>query len=628
MDRVKTFKSILWALTGLAIAFGITRMFFGLGSVSNLSDATPWGIWKGLNVIPGIALAGGGFVMTAVIYIMRREEYKRYSKITVLLAFLGYITAATALVVELGLPWMVWKPIIYWQHHSALFEVSWCVMLYLTVLFLEFIPVPMEETERLAKLRIFLNKYKIVLVFLGIMISTLHQSSLGTLFLITPEKLHPLWYSSLLPILFFISAVAVGPLMLVLAVMTMSYLYRKPLEKDKMANLAFGFMLVLALYGLIRFIDIISAGKLPLAFDGSWQAWIFWIEILLLLVIPVALLSFKKMRYSTPVLWITSISAVLGVGLDRANIAGIMLIRTGPVYIPTFYEISISFGILSAAILVFLFCVERFKIWEVKWEDPLEKPEAPPEFGGPADVWLGTPRIAGRTVYSLVFVLALALGFAMISSERIQSAGVEKVPASKARGGDTLFVDGNLDGYGTMFAHEDHIQRFGDKKSCDLCHHMNIPLDKHSGCYECHRNMYTTADAFRHDWHASPAGAKINCDKCHQPGVQRTASSAKTCDKCHNDLVAQNAVIKFEENEALSYTDAMHGLCVSCHKQKARVLEGKEDLDRCPTCHKVRDLESIPSEIKMQFIDTTFNHVVIPFPDLVNRVKIEAEQDG
>ena len=223
MNRVNIFKSILWAITGAAIAFGATRMLFGLGSVSNLSDATPWGIWKGLNVVPGIALAAGGFVVTAVIYIMRKEEFHRYAKVSVLLAFLGYITAATALVVELGLPWMVWHPIIYWQHHSALFEISWCVILYLTVLFLEFIPVPLEETGRLAGIRRFLTKYKIVLVFLGVMISTLHQSSLGTLFLITPEKLHPLWYTPLLPVLFFISAVAIGPLMLILAVLTVSY---------------------------------------------------------------------------------------------------------------------------------------------------------------------------------------------------------------------------------------------------------------------------------------------------------------------------------------------------------------------------------------------------------------------
>ena len=170
MDRVKVFKSALWIIVGLGMAPFIARFLFGLGAVANMNDAVPWGLWKGLNIFPGIALAGGGFVMTAVIYIMAKEEYHKYAKISVLLAFLGYITAATALVTELGLPWMVWHPIIYWQHHSALFEVSWCVILYLTVLFLEFLPVPLDETSRFAGIRKFLTKYKIVLVFLGIMI--------------------------------------------------------------------------------------------------------------------------------------------------------------------------------------------------------------------------------------------------------------------------------------------------------------------------------------------------------------------------------------------------------------------------------------------------------------------------
>ncbi|MCK4371640.1 MAG: polysulfide reductase NrfD, partial [candidate division Zixibacteria bacterium] len=215
MNRLDVFKSVLWTLTGLAIATAITRFIFGLGAVSNLSDSTPWGIWKGLSVVPGIALAAGGFVVTAVIYILKREEFHRYAKVAVLIAFLGYLSAATALVVELGLPWLVWQPVIYWQFHSALFEVSWCVMLYLGVLLLEFLPVPLEETGWFAGLRRFLTKYKLVLVFLGIMISSLHQSSLGTLFLITPEKLHPLWYSALLPIEFLISAIAVGPLVVI-----------------------------------------------------------------------------------------------------------------------------------------------------------------------------------------------------------------------------------------------------------------------------------------------------------------------------------------------------------------------------------------------------------------------------
>jgi len=612
MNRLSTFKSILWAITGLAIAFGATRMIFGLGSVSNLSDATPWGIWKGINVVPGIALAAGGFVVTAIIYVMRRHEYHQYAKVSVLLAFLGYITAATALVVELGLPWMVWHPIIYWQHHSALFEISWCVILYLTVLFLEFIPVPLEETSRFAGIRRFLTKYKIVLVFLGIMISTLHQSSLGTLFLITPEKLHPLWYTSILPLLFFISAIAIGPLMLIVAILTISTLYRKHLEMNKLSNIALISMVVLIVYGLLRWIDLAVAGKIAMAFDGSWQTGVFWMENALMLFIPVILLSIPATRRSKTGLWTATGSAVLGMVLNRANMAGIMLVNTGNIYTPTLYEIFISLGIIAAAILAFLFCIERFNIWDVKWTSDEERPDASPRFGHASEVWLGTPRIAGRAVYSLVFVFSLAVGLAVIPSNRIQSAGVRDVPVSRARGGATLNIDGNRDGYGVAFAHDDHARRIGGDSMCVVCHHSNIPLDSQSSCYECHSNMYTTADIFRHDWHADPEGGNLACNICHKADEQRTASTAVACDHCHKDLVPSGATIEIKQYLAPSYADALHGTCITCHKQKAAEMADKENLGQCATCHKLDAPSYLPAEVVTAFRDTMYNHVVLP----------------
>jgi len=624
MNRVKTFKSILWAITGLAVAFGTVRMFWGLGAVSNLSDTTPWGIWKGLNVVPGIALAGGGFVVTAIIYIMRRTEFQRYTRITVLLAFLGYITAATALVAELGLPWMVWHPIIYWQHHSALFEISWCVILYLTVLFLEFIPVPLEHTGWLSSIRRFLTKYKLVLVFLGVMISTLHQSSLGTLFLITPEKLHGLWYSSLLPILFFISAVAVGPLMLILAVLVISALYRQPLETDKLAKLGGASAIVLAIFGAIRLIDLLASGKMGSAFDGSWQAIVFLIEFSVGVIIPVVIMSIGRLRRSPAGLWTATSLAVIGLGLHRANCAGIMLVRTGPIYFPTIYEITISLGILSAAIIVFLYCVERFKMWEMPWEDAQEKPAALPQFDRASEVWLGTPRIAGRTVYSLVFVIALAVGVVAISTDRIESAGVRDATVIPARGGDTLFVDGNLDGYGVIFAHEEHVKREGGNQSCVRCHHMNLPLDKNTECAACHRNMYSGADVFRHDWHASPNGGNLACGQCHDQDLERTAATATTCDECHKDMVPVDTRIAIEQYIAPSYADAMHGVCIECHRQKALELVEKEDLGRCAACHTIDAPQYLPENVYHMFRDTSFNHVVMPPITDANSRKEEA----
>jgi Ni/Fe-hydrogenase subunit HybB-like protein len=612
MDRVKFFKSVLWIIVGLGMAPFIVRFLFGLGAIANMNDAVPWGLWKGFNIFPGIALAGGGFVMTAVIYIMAKEEYHKYAKISVLLAFLGYITAATALVTELGLPWMVWHPIIYWQHHSALFEVSWCVVLYLTVLFLEFLPVPLDETSRFAGIRKFLTKYKIVLVFLGIMISTLHQSSLGTMWLITPEKLHPLWYTSLLPILFFLSAVAVGPLMLILAILTVKFIYRKEADKNVLSKLGYLFSFFIMTYGLVRIIDIGVQGKFPIIFDGSWQSALFIIEISLMIVIPLILLWISRIRNSFGGLWVISISAVIGLVLDRATIAGIVLNSGVPIYRPTIFEILISLMIICAAILAFLFCIESFKIWGVKWEDQRDKSESGVEFNYTDRVWLGTPRMAAPTVYSLIFVISLAIGFTILPIKRIYSGGIEEVPARKARGENVLFIDGNRDGYGVVFKHTKHSDSLGIQESCSKCHHMNMPLDKNSGCWECHEYMYSKSSVFNHDWHSSGTGVNISCEQCHPQDRQRSASTAKQCNECHSDLVAPGSNINFKQNMTVSYTDAMHNLCVDCHKQKAIELADKPNLAECATCHKLTPPEHLHELLKWYDEKPSYNRVVLP----------------
>ncbi|MBU1651106.1 polysulfide reductase NrfD, partial [bacterium] len=200
MSRVQNFKLILWIIIGLGAAVATARFMFGLGATTNLSDAVPWGLWIGFDVMSGVALAAGGFVLTATVYIFKLERYHAIVKPAVLTAFLGYIAVAVGLLFDLGLPWNIWHLIIFWNPHSPLFEVGWCVMLYLTVLLLEFFPVPAAEFSKLAKLRDFLLKLRLPLVIAGIALSTLHQSSLGSLFLIMPYNVHPLWYSPIMPV--------------------------------------------------------------------------------------------------------------------------------------------------------------------------------------------------------------------------------------------------------------------------------------------------------------------------------------------------------------------------------------------------------------------------------------------
>ena len=151
MNRVQTTKTILWMITGLAAAVALTRYLFGLGATTNLSDATPWGLWVGFDVMGGVALAAGGFVLTAAFYIFKDERYHDLTRPAVLTAFLGYLAVIFGLMLDLGLPWNIWHMMIYWNPHSPLFEVGWCVMLYTTVLLLEFLPVPLEATGQIGR---------------------------------------------------------------------------------------------------------------------------------------------------------------------------------------------------------------------------------------------------------------------------------------------------------------------------------------------------------------------------------------------------------------------------------------------------------------------------------------------
>jgi hypothetical protein len=175
----------------------------------------------------------------------------------------------------------------------------------------------------------------------------------------------------------------------------------------------------------------------------------------------------------------------------------------------------------------------------------------------------------------------------MMPYSKVKGEGIERVKPRKARGGEVLFVDGNRDGFGTDFQHEMHIKRLGEKASCVKCHHMNMPGDRQSGCWECHDDMYAEADTFKHDWHASPEGANIRCDDCHRVDEERTKQTAKKCADCHADLFADAKGNKTEIDShlALSYVDALHKQCIDCHRTWAEVSPAKKRLTLCPTCH-------------------------------------------
>jgi Ni/Fe-hydrogenase subunit HybB-like protein len=617
MNRVQNTKLVLWIITGFAAAVGLNRFIFGLGATTNLTDSTPWGLWIGFDVMAGVALAAGGFVITAIFYIMKREEFQPLVKPAVLTAFLGYLAVIFGLLFDLGLPWNIWHMIIYWNPKSPLFEVGWCVMLYTGVLLLEFSPVPLENYSRYAKIRNFLMRFRFVFILLGIMLSTLHQSSLGSLFLIMPFKLHPLWYSNILPVQFFISAVALGLMMVSLESLASHWLYGRKPETSLVAKLGKAAAWVLVIYLLVKMIDIIFSGELALIIDGSRESYLFITEILISVIIPVIIFAVPRLRRNNKAQWIGSFMVVFGMVFNRINVGGLtMLSVTGDSYTPSWMEIAISLGVVSAAALVFLFAIEKFHIWELKPQDPESLPHTAPKFDISSRVWLGTPDIAALTKYSLVFVISFSLGMALMPEQQLHGKGIEDIRVNRASGRDTLFINGNRDDHIVEFPHKEHITRIG-ADSCVKCHHLTLPKYQENSCWECHTSMYKTVDFFNHEWHSSDERANLKCNDCHAAGVTRNIESAKKCVDCHPGYeFSSYSGTKLEKYYAPSYTDALHKLCVSCHKIKSVELKDKANLAQCTTCHKTDLPEEINANLKWETNLPHFNSVILPEIDL------------
>ena len=604
MHRARVVKLILWLFAGLAAAVAAGRFLFGLGATTNLSDATPWGIWIGFDVMSGVALAAGGFIVTAIVYIFKLEQFRAVVRPAVLTAFLGYLAVAAGLVFDLGLPWNMWHMIIYWNPHSPLFEVGWCVMLYLTVLGLEFFPVPAEEFSALARVRRALLRIRLPLVITGIGLSTLHQSSLGSLFLLMPYHLHPLWYSPVLPVNFFVSAVGLGLLMVIFESHSTAWLYHRKPETALLARFGGAARWLLLGYLTFRFADLAVRGQFHHLWGPVWQTGMFWFEITLIVIAPVLLLSIPSVRFSALGQWIAAGLGVWGVVVNRINVGGFVHAGRG-YYLPSWTELAISCGVVSMAVLVFMFMVERFRIWEKRPADPDIALDELPESDQTRSRWLG-PRRAAAEAYSLAFVIAAALGFAFLSPQPAESRGISPTPVRYARGGEELRIDGNLDGFGVTFRHVTHQDLAGGKDSCVTCHHMDLPRDRNTACSECHRDMYLPSDTFRHDWHASSSGAGLSCIDCHPKGALRSVQTAKSCNECHKDLIPEGSPIPVRHYRATGYVQAMHQLCIGCHAGMG------EEMSRCGACHDgLQDFIDAP-DVSARRLGRRGKRVVLP----------------
>jgi Ni/Fe-hydrogenase subunit HybB-like protein len=276
-------KITVWYIVFAAImASGLyatwLRIFYGLGGSTNLSDQFPWGLWIAFDVMCGVGLAAGGFTLVAMVHIFNIEKYKPVLRPALLTAFLGYVLVVVGLMFDLGRPDRLWHPLVMWNPRSVMFEVAWCVTLYTTVLFLEFLPMVFEKFGWDRPLE-WIHRISVPLMILGVLLSTLHQSSLGSLFLIVPEKLYPLWYTPMLPLMFYVSAIAVGLAMTIFESWHSSRAFGRALELPLLASMGRVLAVVLSFYLWIRFLDLLHRNALSLLKLNRIETWLFALEI-------------------------------------------------------------------------------------------------------------------------------------------------------------------------------------------------------------------------------------------------------------------------------------------------------------------------------------------------------------
>ena len=374
---------MLLALNGLA--FVLARLLFGIGSVTNLSDEYPWGLWIGVDVAAGVALAAGGFTSAALGHVMHREHYHAIIRPALLTAMLGYTFVALGVVIDIGRWYYIWHPLVMWNGNSALFEVGICVIIYMTVLYIEFLPIVIERFSGgmhlkgmlsllnrpldrvLRTLDRMLSKTMFLFIIAGVVLSTLHQSSLGTLMIIAGPKMHPLWQTPVLPLLFLLSAVSVGfPMVIVESLLASRSFGLKP-EMAVLSKLGNMIGPLLGTYLAFKIGDMFIRETFVYLAEPTTESVMFVLEVVLGVVIPLRMFLSRSVVQSPLWLFVASSLVIVGVLLNRIN--SFIIAYTPPyasgVYFPSIGELSVTVGFVAMLVLVYRLLVKTFPIISV-----------------------------------------------------------------------------------------------------------------------------------------------------------------------------------------------------------------------------------------------------------------------
>jgi Ni/Fe-hydrogenase subunit HybB-like protein len=368
--RLTPTRAVLWAIFLVGLGVAAWRYFFGIGAISNLNDVYSFGLWISFDLFCGVPLAAGGFTTATAVYILGNEDFRPVIRPATLTAFLGYAAVAVALLVDLGRPERIWHMMIYWNPESPLFEIGLCVMTYLTVLALECMPVAFEGLK-LEKPARFFKKISVVLVVMGTLLSTAHQSTLGTFTLLFPDKLPKLWYSPLTPLMFFASACAVGLAMVIFEGTIAAHGYKQEPETHMLGRLSKAIPVLLGIYLALKAGDLAYSGDYKLLFSADAMAPRYWLEIIWSAVLPIILFSIPKVRNNQKLLFASALIQITGLMFNRFNMSLLTWTRpAGAAYFPAWGEFAISAGVIALTVIVYDLVARN---WPLFGEEPHRK---------------------------------------------------------------------------------------------------------------------------------------------------------------------------------------------------------------------------------------------------------------
>jgi len=593
---------LLMVFMGVGLAFGLGRIFNGLGAVTNLDNQHPWGIWIAIDVACGVALAAGGFTAAALIEIFWQHSFKRLLRPAILTAWLGYLFVAVALIFDLGRWWNIWRPVFFWQGNSVLFEVGICVVAYLLVLTIEMAPAVLggvrdylEEHSRdvtwLERLkepvrvaRAFVRAVLPIFIVAGVVLSCMHQSSLGTLMVIAPTKLDPIWYSSFLPVLFLLSAIMVGfPMLIVESILAHKSLGLEP-EMDVLERLATKVPILIGIYALAKAADLLSRLGTISFVSNPGTTIAFAVEVVIGLIVPFVILLWKPVRRSPGWLLTASLMVVFGVVMNRINV---FLVGYRPAYethryFPSIGEIALTLFVVCTIVFLYRLFVTFFP---VLWVERVGAAEPPASLVGPPVPISRRLGFVFRSV-GVLFLLGFVALYSFVHGEALHASAqtVQEIHRLKMTQAEAAALPGPAYpqrplAYKNFYLLESPIlnEKTDDYEPVGFAHRIHDALTG-GDCGVCHHRYAMSADdRIGEDIKALHAAIDVRlggpCASCHE---NMASNPPQSCSRCHglpNEADAPSRI---------GLKGAYHRQCIGCHEKQTRMANAPAD---CKACH-------------------------------------------